>query len=67
VTISLVFEVYYIVTQSIGSTGAEKSKPLAFKKIISPPFMIWINYTVIYIGRFIAGNSKNTPRISRSF
>jgi hypothetical protein len=67
VTINLVFEVYYIVTQSIGSAGVEKSEPLAFKKKISPPFMIWINYKAIYIGRFIDGNSKNTPRISRSF
>jgi hypothetical protein len=37
-TISLVFEVYYIVTQSIGFTGAEKLKPLAFKKKNQPPF-----------------------------
>jgi hypothetical protein len=62
-----VFEVYYIVTHSISSAGAEKSKPLAFKKRINPPFMIWINYKAIYIGRFIAGNSKNIPRISRLF
>jgi hypothetical protein len=36
-TIRLVFEVYYIVTQSIDSTGAEKYSPLAFKKN-QPPF-----------------------------
>jgi hypothetical protein len=35
-TIRLVFEVYYIVTQSIGSTGAEKYSPLAFKKKSAP-------------------------------
>jgi hypothetical protein len=67
VTINLVFEVYDIVTHSIGSTGAEKFIPLVLKKRISPPFIIWNNYKAIYIGRFIAGNSKNIPRISKSF
>jgi hypothetical protein len=62
-----VFEVYDIVTRSIGSTGAENFSPWPIKKRISPPFIIWNNYKAIYIGRFIAGKSKNITRISQSF
>jgi len=62
VTISLVVEVYDIVPPSKRPSRAKGYLPGTLKKFNPPFHKKNLDYKIIYLGRFMAGNSKSTTQ-----